>query len=180
MIEIKTKSSEFLDFEFMRDKALHSVDFATGLISTKSTKVNKVFYDVGSVNEDGYIRLWCNGRLRMKHRFLYFLFHGELPEVGEEIDHWDNDRSNNSISNLRVLTKGLNNKKSYGSKGRLKSARIPDTIIEFMCRLLSETTLSDLDIADTVGTSRPTVRDVKTRRTRVKISTKYTWPHRGY
>jgi len=47
---------------------------------------------------------------KLLHRLVYELFVGEIPK-GYEIDHIDNDRTNNRIDNLRIVThkENLNN-----------------------------------------------------------------------
>lgn len=170
-------NQELKDFKYFRDHQLHSVDFSTGVIISSSTKVNRFYFDIGSKNPDGYVRLWCNKKLRMKHRLMYFLYHGVLPDEGEEIDHFSSIRDQNWISNLRVLTKSQNNSACCGRKiGR----RTPEQIHE-ICRLLQDTELSDEAIANQLGyITRATVRDIKVRRSRKNIGDQYSWVHRGY
>ena len=171
-------NQEINDFKYFRDEQLYCVDFATGVISAKGGRWgNTIYLDIGSTNHDGYVRLWCNGKLRMKHRLLYFLYHGELPCKGEEIDHYNSIRDCNEISNLRVLTKSLNNTACVSRKiGRRTPAQIHE-----VCRLLQDTSLSDEVIANTLGyVTRATVRDIKTRRSRKAIGSLYIWLHRGY
>lgn len=172
-------TKEESDFQWFRDNQLHSVDFSKGIIDAKGTKgptVNRIYYNVGSINPDGYVRMYCNGTLYMQHRLLYWLQYGYLPPTGTEIDHIDSNRSNNAISNLQVLTKGDNN-----AKGTQKSSSwtSKEEVIQ-ICELLQNTNLSDTAIAEKVGRSRGTVRDIKTRKTRKNISKNYSWKHRGY
>ena len=105
---------EILDFEHFKQHQLVAVCFVTGRIDAHiNTKIagNKCLKpNVGSLNPDGYTRLWCSKRLRMKHRLLYWLFHEELPE---EVDHFDRQRSNNSISNLRPSVRKENTKGNH-------------------------------------------------------------------
>lgn len=54
----------------------------------------------------GYIKVWYEGKYVWKHRLVWFQNHGYWPEI---IDHVDDDKSNNDISNLREVTKGQNN-----------------------------------------------------------------------
>ena len=49
------------------------------------------------------------------HRFVFETFKGEIPK-GMEIDHVDGDKKNNSISNLQLLTKKENIRKSCCKK----------------------------------------------------------------
>ena len=171
-------SLELIDFQYFRNTQLHSIDFLTGRIDTIGGRGgNLVYQNVGSINPDGYERIWCNRKLRMKHRLIYFLYHGELPTIGEEIDHHDNVRHANHISNLRILTKSQNNSACAGRKiGRRTHAQIHE-----ICALLQNTSLSDEAIAKQLGyITRATVRDIKTRSSRQTIGQHYQWTHRGY
>lgn len=169
-------TEEQKNFEYFKKYQLVFIDYKTGRVDVKRPGNSTVFMDVGSRNPDGYIRLWCEDRLRMKHRLIYYLYHGVLPEIGFEIDHIDNVRDNNCISNLRIVAKGTNNS---GCCNRSFPHHTAETI-RAVCKDLAETNLSDQTIADFNGVTRATVRDIKTRRTRRTISKDYSWPHRGY
>lgn len=170
-------NQEMIDFVHFKEHQLVSVNFSTGVIVAKGGRWgNTLYHDVGSENPDGYIRLWCNQRLRMKHRLIFFLAHGVLPKVGSEIDHIDKNRSNNCKDNLCIASKRINN---TGSQNR-KIGRFTKENIHQVCQLLQNSDLSDTSIADQVGVSRATVRDIKCRRSRQSISVNYSWLHRGY
>ena len=69
----------------------------------------KVGEVAGSVDEAGY-RIICtriNGKRTFigAHRLAFLVHHGWLPV---EVDHWDTDKSNNRISNLREATRSQN------------------------------------------------------------------------
>lgn len=55
------------------------------------------------------------GKLNYIHRLVYEHFIGDIPE-GKEIDHIDGDTSNNSVSNLQLLSPRAN--KLKGIKGK--------------------------------------------------------------
>lgn len=174
-------NQELIDFQYFIDNQLHMFDASTGQLDTKfrNNQGNytdaRIFTDIGSKNEDGYVRVWTNGKLRMKHRLVYFIVHGVLPDEGHEIDHIDDDRANNRPNNLRILSKAKNN---TGCTNRKFGKQLSDQQVHVICNLLQNTELSDLDIANQVGRSRGTVRDIKTRRTRTLISKNYSWNHR--
>lgn len=76
-------NKELEDFKYFKNNQLHFVDFETGRLDTISIKTNQfgakytqIRKNVGSKNKDGYIRVWCNNTLRMKHRLLYFYIMG--------------------------------------------------------------------------------------------------------
>lgn len=170
-------SQEIQDFEYFKQHQLVSVDFDTGVIVAKGGRWgNTQYYDIGSENPDGYVRLWCSKRLRMKHRLIFFLAYGVIPPDGHEIDHIDKDRSNNRLKNLCVASKRVNN---MGSQDR-KIGRFTKETIHQICGLLQNSELSDECIAEQAQVSRATVRDIKCRRSRQTISVNYSWPHRGY
>lgn len=168
-------SQELQDFQYFQQNQLLAFDPVTGQIDAKSTTVQRTFMNVGSENADGYVRLWANGKLRMKHRLVYFLVHGSLPPAGYEIDHINSIRNDNRPANIRSVLKSVNNS---GCANRKFGRQFTKDEVEEICELLATTTLSDLLIAEKTGASRATVRDIKMRRSRASISKAYQWPHR--
>lgn len=74
-----------------------------------------------NINSKGYVQvsvkignLWTTRHL---HKLLYICFVGPIPE-GYEVDHINNIRNDNRLSNLQLLTKSENNRKSYASGNR--------------------------------------------------------------
>jgi hypothetical protein len=59
----------------------------------------------GWANDDGYRRIQLDGKNVGIHRLIFMMHHGYLPKY---IDHIDNNRSNNSIENLRECTQQQN------------------------------------------------------------------------
>lgn len=177
-------------FQYFKDHQLHSVDFDKGILNVYVPVANQfsntigraIVKDVGSKNEDGYIRVWCGARrlpeigsvLKMRHRLMYFLYHNSLPD-GLEIDHIDRIRGNDSIHNLRAVDRQANciNTKQTVTKGTYDSEKILE-----VCLMLQNTNDSDLTIAKLTGISRNYVRDIKKRRRQAKVSQPYNWGHR--
>lgn len=62
---------------------------------------------LGSNHSNGYIELRFAGKLYLVHRLAWFHCTGSWPKY--HIDHKDNDRTNNRISNLRDVTRTINN-----------------------------------------------------------------------
>ncbi len=66
----------------------------------------------------GYVQCALNAKQYYKHRILAVQYLDlDLSDKTQEIDHIDNDRSNNSLSNLRVVTRRQNNLNKIGSNG---------------------------------------------------------------
>lgn len=80
-------------------------DPASGLI-TRSDRKNSG----GSYDKDGYLILKVKSRHFKAHRIAWFLYYGEYPVM--EIDHINRDRTDNRISNLRLVTRAENIKNS--------------------------------------------------------------------
>lgn len=59
----------------------------------------------GCDNGQGYIRIYVDGRAYKGHRLAWFYVHGEWPK---EIDHINGDKSDNSLVNLRPVTRSQN------------------------------------------------------------------------
>lgn len=80
------------------------------VIFTKGTKVLKQT----KISKYGYTQVWLGGNIKKEvyvHRLAYELQKGKIKD-GYEIDHIDNDVTNNSIKNLRMITKSENTSKS--------------------------------------------------------------------
>ena len=168
-------------FNHFKDNQLLKVDFQTGEITVKRNK--KV---VGSLNQDGYVRVWCgkysNGvrdaKLRMAHRLIWFLANGYEGLYENEVDHINSIRDDNRLSNLRLVSQ-KQNKQYQKNKGK-RYTLMPKATVKEVCRLLQNTNLSDDKIADAVNQPRSKVRDIKIRRSWVKISNDYDFSKRGY
>lgn len=60
----------------------------------------------GGKTAHGYLRIQICGKRYMAHRLAWFFVHGEFPKY--QIDHFDRDKLNNRIANLREATHGEN------------------------------------------------------------------------
>ena len=182
--------TEVENFEHFKQYQLVKVDFELGQLDVKrpvthskltreSSTKTYILYNIGSKNHDGYIRVWCGDRdkgtakLRMRHRLIYWLYHGEIPE-GMEIDHINGVRGDDRICNLMAVTKKQNMQKALVCPSKKYTK---EDILE-VCHLLQETSLSDVLIAEKTGLSRNYVRDIKKRRRRTEISSGFNWEHR--
>lgn len=75
-------------------------------------------YLVKGSSRNGYLRL---NNIISIHRLVWETFNGEIPD-GMVIDHIDGNRSNNALSNLRLVTQSenMNNAQRNGHKGQVK------------------------------------------------------------
>jgi hypothetical protein len=84
-------------------RKLISYDPETGAITRISSPqpyvVGRTF---SSPSTDGYISIKVLGKSIRAHRLAWMIYYGEEP--GGEIDHFDGDKSNNRISNLRDVS----------------------------------------------------------------------------
>lgn len=67
----------------------------------------------GRVSHKGYVELAFLGRRFLMHRVVWLLYYGQWPY--QEIDHINGVRSDNRISNLRVVSSS-GNKKNQGKR----------------------------------------------------------------
>jgi hypothetical protein len=78
-------------------------DIASGKIFWRKDRCRvKAGDEASSLTAKGYASLYFNGRNYRCHRAAWFLHYGEWPNG--DIDHIDHNRTNNVISNLRVVT----------------------------------------------------------------------------
>lgn len=70
----------------------------------------KVGAEIGGIDCHGYRKVKIKGRTYLVHRLAWKLTYGVWPS--NEIDHLDGNRLNNSLSNLRDVTKTMNQRNS--------------------------------------------------------------------
>jgi hypothetical protein len=67
----------------------------------------KAGFKAGCIDSEGYKVLTLSKKTYKAHRIIFLYHHGYLPK---EIDHIDNNKSNNLINNLRAATRSNNAK----------------------------------------------------------------------
>lgn len=84
----------------------YSVNNETGeVFNTKRNRLQK------PVQAGRYTLVSINGKLNVLSRFLWLYNNGPIP-FGYEVDHINDDPSDNRLSNLQLLTKSENRRKS--------------------------------------------------------------------
>jgi len=90
-----------------RLRQVAAYDEHTGeFIRIKPLKGRRVGQAMGSKRWDGYVRIRIDQRTYYGHRLAWFWAHNEWPP--EEIDHIDGNPSNNRLSNLRAVSRAVN------------------------------------------------------------------------
>lgn len=161
---------EEIDFQYFKDNQLDFIDTSTGKIDSfyyvgkhKGKRVNK---DIGSLNHDGYSRIWCNKKLRMKHRFIFWYVYGYIPK---EIDHIDGNRNNNSISNLREVSRSENTSNKFKKRSYKE---LTEQQVHEICKLLLQGD-SITSIALKFNRSRCHIKAIKLKKYWKRISDLY-------
>ena len=163
-------TQEELDFIYFRDNQLKYVDYSTGTIDVwikdKLGKNSRSAPNVGSKNPDGYIRLWCNGKLRMKHRLLFWMYHKYLPI---EVDHDNKVRDANQITNLIASDRSQNNKaKKIRSYTHLSEAQVIE-----ICQIIASGDYTITQLAKQFDRSRVQIKAILSKKYWSKISNQY-------
>ena len=87
-------------------KSLLNYNCETGVFKWINTKGNVKGGSVAGRSMHGYVSIKIDGRDYMAHRLAWLYVHGEWPK--NEIDHINRNRSDNSIINLRDVTRQCN------------------------------------------------------------------------
>lgn len=72
-------------------------------VAKSNTKVGDV---AGNLRGDGYLQVTIDRQGYLLHRTVFLYHHGYLPE--NDLDHIDQDRTNNRIENLREVSRACN------------------------------------------------------------------------
>lgn len=63
--------------------------------------------DAGTCRKDGYWQVSVDGTTYLKHRIIWMMMHGDIPD-GFQVDHINRDPSDNRLANLRSVPVSLN------------------------------------------------------------------------
>ena len=103
-----------INYELANDNFYYD-ETSPSFLRWKVSKGNSKAGDIaGHYSNTGYYRVKLAGEQYAVHRIIWVLFHGEI-DSNLSIDHIDNVRTNNNISNLRLVNhkQNMNNKKDY-------------------------------------------------------------------
>jgi hypothetical protein len=90
----------------------------------KASQSKKGYYQVRLFNEE-----FPKGRLQYIHRLVYEAFVGEITE-GYEIDHIDDDTTNNNLDNIQLISRRGNMEKYLFGTYAINFRSIRDELIE--------------------------------------------------
>lgn len=106
----------------VRLKEVLSYDELTGIFTWKMDRRGGSYSgdQAGYVDSKGYLSIQIEGVRYAAHRLVWFYCHSKWPP--EQVDHQNNDRLDNRLSNLRLATQGQNSANSLRRKSGLKGA----------------------------------------------------------
>mgnify|MGYP000887792581 CR=1 FL=1 len=110
-------------------------DQETGLF-TRVVSVRGQRPSVGSVRPDGYLSICVDHRCYLAHRLAWLYVHGVFPE--NQLDHFNGDKLDNRITNLRSVTnkQNLENSKLYSNnKTSARGVRLDPRTGRFVVRV---------------------------------------------
>ena len=101
-------------------------------------------------NNRGYLRIIVckNGKPKnySVHRFVYECFRGDIPS-DLQVDHRDNDRQNNCIDNLQLLTPSVNSQKASVDGNGIRGGILPISVISICIASGERKTFSSMSVA---------------------------------
>ena len=123
-----------------------------------SSKKIKVGAKAGYLKKTGYCDIRINKKPYLAHRLIFMMFNGYMPI---EVDHHDNNPSNNKIENLRASTHFENSRNSkvrsdssLGIKniGWCKNSNKFRVVLKINGKAKNFGSFKDLELADLVAT----------------------------
>jgi len=129
------------DIEFLKSQLYYNPN--TGIFYWKITKNQRAI--IGSVagsgsHPSGYYTIGLNGINYAAHRLAWLYYYGELNQF-DQIDHYNLNRSDNRISNLRIANNSENKRNSRvrkDSKSGIKCVRQDKRTGKYTSRIIVE------------------------------------------
>ena len=122
----------------------------------------------GCINNCGYLRVtfWNEGKQKclLVHRLIMLAFVGPCPD-GHQVAHYDGDKLNNQLSNLRYATP-MENRHDTLRIGRFNNgekngkSKLTERDVKEIIHLLSEDSLSRKEIGRKFDVSHQTITDI--------------------
>ena len=82
----------------------------------KTSNKCKVGQEAGSIKTNGYVHVQLFNKKYYAHRIIWKMFNAVIPK-DMQIDHINNNRSDNRIENLQLVTNKQNSQRRNNSKG---------------------------------------------------------------
>lgn len=121
-------------------RSLFRIDYETGaLVRNISTYRARNGARAGHILNNGYLAVSVIGTRALVHRVVWAIHFGEWPSG--DIDHIDNDKTNNRISNLRIATRsenGMNTRLRRDNSTGVKSVVYNKRNMNYRARLVKE------------------------------------------
>lgn len=108
------------------NSSIHDLlEYKNGFLYWKERHNNKIPESLiaGHQESRGYIHISLNGKKYLAHRLVWELHNGEIPK-GLVVDHINQDKTDNRIENLRIVSYSLNALNTKKTKGVRKHSSV--------------------------------------------------------
>ena len=103
-----------------------------------------------ALHKNGYLKIdvWKNNKRKdyQVHRFVFECFRGDIPS-DLQVDHRDNDKQNNCIDNLQLLTPAENCQKASVNGNGIRGGKPPISVISICIASGERKTFSSMNAA---------------------------------